>query len=212
MAAPDDPTREFMRRSLFNLRYIELSADPEGQQRLLLGKDPELRAAIPRKRMNTAGFHRGLPTFEFTALVNTFLMCLVHPWEVYHDQTLDAWTVDEAAQAWELPILRLTRNGADVDVQTVVQLVTLLRNSLSHGNIRVSPDAGNSIWLVELWNIPFTPKSQPTAPESKWTRTFLTPKVMRDFLFAFVRMTEDLMFDGGASARIRIESQKLAEA
>lgn len=207
MTAPEEPIRDFMRRSIYNLRYVELSGDQEAQHLLATDRDPELCNLISEPWV-TRSLAQGDTTFEASQLLGSFMLAMVHPWEKYYGKQLTDWTVMEANEVWNIPELVRTRRNRPVENTNLQDLVNFFRNSLAHGNMNVSIRDG-MIWRLTLWNIPYDRKTkQPTPDKRQWTFMDVELGELRQFLFGFVAMTEEFIRDSGECARQRLESKK----
>lgn len=121
--------------------------------------------------------------FEFTALVNSLLGILVHPWDQLLNQgKLQSISLeDQRVEDWSFPICTSSRPyksgrqedatpDPDPDPQNLGRMLRLLRNGMAHGNIEVLDlDAyklrrvsqpilvkrNDDIVALEVWNCPF---------------------------------------------------------
>jgi hypothetical protein len=194
-----------MRRAIYNLRYVELSGDGEGQHLLATDGDPQLTAVIPEP-WAAKSLAQGDKTFEVSQLLGSFMLAMVHPWEKHYEKQLAVWTIEEANAIWNIPVLVRTKQNRPVDNNSLQDFVNFFRNSLAHGNMNISVQDGN-IWRLTLWNIPYDRKTnQPTADKKKWTFMNVEISDLRQFLLGFVAMTEEFIRDGGEHARQRLEN------
>lgn len=208
MTMPEEVTRDLMRRALFNLRYVELARNPDGQMRLLNGLDPELNEVITDDWIRPAIEWNG-PNFEVTQLLNSFLLALVHPWENHFQKTLEGWTLQDAALAWNMPTIDRERKGKRVNNDSVASWIAFFRNAMAHGNVKMFPDGHGQISYVQLWNYRPQPAGAPPPPTQEWTFARVTVDQMRQLLFAFAAMTEELMRRAGnEAARRRVDQIK----
>jgi hypothetical protein len=118
--------------------------------------------------------------FEVTQLVNSFLGALAHPWERL-TEILDTMqlTEIESLQWPEVP----NDDEAGKALDTVGDLVRLVRNAFAHGNIEFLPNDDNEIRAIRFWN-------ENGQGERTWGST-LDIETLQRFLYCFVKIAED---------------------
>ncbi len=99
---------------------------------------------------------RATPAFEVTQLVNSMLGLLVFP--QYLDRIPETPIADLASNGWPIPEVV----GDYPQVPDLRQLVRMLRNAITHCNLRFEPGAGNEIAALTVWN------TQPRTGKVTW--------------------------------------------
>lgn len=88
------------------------------------------------------------PAFEVTQLVNSMLGLLVFPQQRYFDRIPKIPIADLAARGWPIPVVV----GNYPQITDLRQLVRLLRNAVTHCNLKFEPGADNEINALIVWN------------------------------------------------------------
>lgn len=88
------------------------------------------------------------PAFEVTQLVNSMLGLLVFPQQRYLDRIPDTPIADLASNGWPIPKVM----GDYPQVPNLRQLVRMLRNAITHCNLKFEPGVGNEIEALTVWN------------------------------------------------------------
>lgn len=90
-------------------------------------------------------------------------------------------TVAEAVkQGW--PKINKERAG-DIDPKTLHDLVRLLRNRMAHGNVAFRSGPNGEVAGLQIWNV--------SRGKRDWG-TVLSTQGLRNFLFSFARLAEQL--------------------
>jgi HEPN pEK499 p136 len=121
MANAHFPKRDFIERTMSNLAFIEAAEKVDG-------KGP----------------------YEFTQLVNSFLMAFIHAKSNWLDSFPE---MPFPAKDWP-EIKWLNVGHPKSEPKNARELVKKIRNALAHGNFTILSDGKNEICAVELWNTP----------------------------------------------------------
>ncbi len=97
-----------------------------------------------------------LDVFETTQLINSLLGLLVFPFEHLEDQIPEKSLDELKRDGWIIPEVR----GNYQQVTTLHQLISYLRNSVSHFNIDFVPDSNNEIKSLIVCNKQWNPKTR----------------------------------------------------
>lgn len=118
--------------------------------------------------------------FEVTQLINSFLGALAHPWEKFKDE-LNKMSLTRAERAGWPKVSK--ERPEHQDPKSLGDLLRLVRNSLSHGNVEFLPDERNDIHALRLCNIDHGKRT--------WAARVNIEDIRR-FLDRFVELAEDL--------------------
>ena len=88
------------------------------------------------------------PAFEVTQLVNSMLGLLVFPQQRYFDRIPETPIADLASQGWPIP--EVVDNYPQVS--DLRELVRMLRNAITHCNLKFESGRGNEIESLTVWN------------------------------------------------------------
>lgn len=88
------------------------------------------------------------PAFEVTQLVNSMLGLLVFPQQRYIDRIPKTPITDLANNGWPIPEV----DGGYPQVPDLQQLVRMLRNAITHCNLKFEPGCGDEIESLTVWN------------------------------------------------------------
>lgn len=88
------------------------------------------------------------PAFEVTQLVNSMLGLLVFPQQQYLDRIPETPIADLASSGCPIPEVL----GDYPQVPNLRQLVRMLRNAITHYNLKFEPGVGNEIKALTVWN------------------------------------------------------------
>ena len=88
------------------------------------------------------------PAFEVTQLVNSMLGLLVFPQQRYLDRIPETPIADLSKDGWPIPKVI----GNYPQVPNLRQLVRMLRNAITHCNLKFEQGLGNEIDSLTVWN------------------------------------------------------------
>jgi hypothetical protein len=88
------------------------------------------------------------PAFEVTQLVNSMLGLLVFPQQRYLERIPETPIADLASRGWPIPDMM----GDYPQVPHLRQLVRMLRDAITHCNLKFEPGVSDEIEALTVWN------------------------------------------------------------
>lgn len=174
MGYSDDPVRTIMKRTIANLRYIDLEDERLSAQAKTDGQTQRDPDQAP---------------FEATQLLNSFLGALVQPWETLRSRSSQDFAIglDEAeARGW--PVLH-NLNEYALEAKSYAKMLSNIRNGFAHGNIELLKDAAdesgrNDISGIKIWN------TCPSCNCKTWVAK-ISLSELKEFLEFFEKLADD---------------------